>query len=71
MSAAIAGRGVNLYLNIGIQLPCNLFVIIVFMNKAFIFDMDGVIVNSENIWKKHESDFLQKLLGKQLSKKKL
>lgn len=38
------------------------------MNKAFIFDMDGVIVDSENAWKKNGNDFLQKLLGKKLSK---
>ena len=37
------------------------------MNKAFIFDMDGVIVDSERAWVKFESDFLNKLLGKELS----
>ncbi len=31
--------------------------------KAFIFDMDGVIVNSETIWKKREQKFLSALMG--------
>lgn len=39
------------------------------MNKAFIFDMDGVIVDSEKAWEKYESNFLKKLVGKELSKK--
>lgn len=37
------------------------------MNKAFIFDMDGVIVDSERAWVEFEHDFLNKLLGKELS----
>lgn len=39
------------------------------MSKAFIFDMDGVMVDSEKAWIKYESEFLDKLLGKELSKK--
>ena len=39
------------------------------MNKAFIFDMDGVVVNSEKAWEKYENDFLEKLLGEEISKK--
>lgn len=39
------------------------------MNKAFIFDMDGVIVDSEKTWIKYNNDFLDKLLGKKLAKK--
>lgn len=34
------------------------------MNKAFIFDMDGVIVNSEPIWERYEQKFLADLIGK-------
>lgn len=33
------------------------------MNKAFIFDMDGVIVNSETIWEKRERKLLTDLMG--------
>ena len=36
------------------------------MNKAFIFDMDGVIVNSENTWTLHEDEFHEKLFGKEI-----
>lgn len=39
------------------------------MNKAFIFDMDGVIVNSETVWKKREKRFLTELLGDSVYKK--
>lgn len=33
------------------------------MNKAFIFDMDGVIINSEPVWEKSEEKFFTNLLG--------
>lgn len=39
------------------------------MQKAFIFDMDGVIINTEQVWHKCENDFLDKILGKELSAK--
>lgn len=39
------------------------------MNKAFIFDMDGVIVNSERTWRKYAKDFTEKLFGKELKLK--
>jgi len=34
------------------------------MNRAFIFDMDGVIVNSEPVWERYEQKFLPDLMGK-------
>lgn len=39
------------------------------MKKGFIFDMDGVIINSETIWKKYEEKFLSDLLGKPIYQK--
>lgn len=34
--------------------------------NAFIFDMDGVIVNSETIWKNREQEFLSALMGQRI-----
>lgn len=34
------------------------------MNRAFIFDMDGVIINSEPVWERYEQKFLPTLMGK-------
>lgn len=36
------------------------------MNKAFIFDMDGVLVDSERIWAAEEEDFMTRLFGKNI-----
>jgi HAD superfamily hydrolase (TIGR01509 family) len=33
-------------------------------NKAFIFDMDGVIIDSEAVWGRHEEKFVTELLSK-------
>lgn len=35
-------------------------------NRAFIFDMDGVIVNSEPEWECAESEFLPEILGREV-----
>ena len=37
------------------------------MNKAFIFDMDGVLVDSEHAWTKFKMPMLEKLIGKKLA----
>ncbi len=34
------------------------------LSKAFIFDMDGVIINSEPAWERYEQKFLPELMGK-------
>ncbi len=39
------------------------------MQKAFIFDMDGVLVNSEQTWHNQGKDFLQNLYSKQVIQK--
>ena len=39
------------------------------MKQAFIFDMDGVLIDSENEWIKLEEDFYPKLFGKELTEK--
>ena len=36
------------------------------MNKAFIFDMDGVIVDSESLWLRYEKQFLPELFGEEI-----
>ncbi len=36
------------------------------LNKAFIFDMDGVVVNSEPVWERYEQKFLPELMGKDI-----
>lgn len=38
------------------------------MNRAFIFDMDGVLINSESYWAQFEEEFFQKIFGKRISK---
>jgi HAD superfamily hydrolase (TIGR01509 family) len=36
------------------------------MNKAFIFDMDGVVIDSESVWSTYEQQFLPKLMGEDI-----
>lgn len=36
------------------------------MKRAFLFDMDGVIVDSERVWHKESMDFAEKLFGKDI-----
>lgn len=39
------------------------------LNKAFIFDMDGVIINSEKAWVPHQQKFSTSLFGKKIYQK--
>lgn len=39
------------------------------MNKAFIFDMDGVLVDSERLWVVEDYDFLLTNFGKEIAEK--
>ncbi len=39
------------------------------MSLAFIFDMDGVIVNSEQAWRAYGADFLPRLFGEEIAQK--
>jgi HAD superfamily hydrolase (TIGR01509 family) len=39
------------------------------MEKAFVFDMDGVIVDTENAWELYGDSFLLKLFGKKIREK--
>lgn len=39
------------------------------MNKAFIFDMDGVLVDSESSWIPYEKTFLPQLFGEEIFNK--
>lgn len=37
------------------------------MNKAFIFDLDGVLINDEHIWEQEKSKLFKKVFGQEVS----
>ncbi len=37
------------------------------MNRAFLFDMDGVLIDSESLWGRFEAPMLERLLGKEIA----
>lgn len=37
------------------------------MNRAFLFDMDGVLVDSESVWEDVERDYLPKIFGPEIA----
>jgi HAD superfamily hydrolase (TIGR01509 family) len=39
------------------------------MNKAFIFDFDGVIINSETVWEEEKKKFYPEVVGEEIAKK--
>lgn len=39
------------------------------MNKAFIFDMDGVVIDSEHAWQQSEKPMLVRVLGKEIAER--
>ena len=39
------------------------------MNKAFIFDMDGVLINSERTWDKYEKEIFNRIFGEKIAAK--
>jgi mannitol-1-/sugar-/sorbitol-6-/2-deoxyglucose-6-phosphatase len=45
------------------------FVIIRFMNRAFIFDMDGVLINDESIWENKKQAMYGELFGPEIHEK--
>jgi beta-phosphoglucomutase-like phosphatase (HAD superfamily) len=37
------------------------------MNRAFIFDMDGVLIDSEPYWAQFEGEFLERMFGSKIA----